>query len=863
VVVPFFLLLIARDLLLYDPPRVLAWRLFHEPRLADVPPWLLPLIPRPTGAFDRDPVALLLGGFAAALAVAYLIAALAGARTRLRGALVASAAVALVVVPTLAFIAMGSVTGRPYGQDGGVVQLPLAIDKILAGQSPYGADYSDSILGKQARVSEFWAAYGGNPILRHHAYLPGTHLLMMPFHVVGRALTGGLDPRLVTLLFSAFAAFLAARLVTDPGRRLAAVALVVLNPLVYWHQIFGANDVVVVALVLWAVRLAERGHPTLAGAITGLACATKQLAWPFAPFLLAALSGAGSLRELAGREALTRVARPVLAALAVFTLVVLPVAALDFEAFWGDIVVYNVGLPGGDNYPLGGTPGFGFANFLLYSGAVQSLRDHFPFGVFYLLLVPVGVLLLRHQLRDGAPATVLVTGSAALLASLYFSRVVHPNYLVLAATLLPLGALQRGRLPADVVVVPLLLLGLAVEVAEHQVLRTTWADAVNAGLPQLPGVGALSPRAGPGVTDDPLGLALSATAAGLAIGYLLAGVFSLRETGRLRVVMVAVLAVVVLPTLAVAGVGRLAGQTRSQHPWSTTVLKDAHWRAGALERPVPLEAWSTSFRRDPPGPALGGWPPTPGTDAVSALLSRLLVFDPRILAIAALFVVLALLRHLAPLPAAPTLTGAAVLAPVTAIGLAFGSGDVLVLAAALGALVLARRGWVVPAAAVVGAAAAVFPRVLFAAPFLLLPPRPDRRRLIETAAGLLIGLVALSAPLLLSSPPLFLETLVGTPVLPGVGLVNVALYWGLDGSEAARWVFLLAPWVVGALAWIVRIRSWSRGNALAQAAVALLLGMVVSSGASAHDLVAPMALLLLAATEATPARTDDGVSAAS
>ena len=51
---------------------------------------------------------------------------------------------------------------------------------------------------------------------------------------------------------------------------------------------------------------------------------------------------------------------------------------------------YNVGLPGGDNYPLGGTPGFGFANFLIGYGGIKSLKDYFPFGVFYLLLVPLG-----------------------------------------------------------------------------------------------------------------------------------------------------------------------------------------------------------------------------------------------------------------------------------------------------------------------------------------------------------------------------------------------------------------------------------------------------------------------------------------
>ena len=58
-VVPGLLLLIARDLSLFDPVRVLAWRLFHDPRLEAAAAWLGPLLPSPSGALDRDPVALL------------------------------------------------------------------------------------------------------------------------------------------------------------------------------------------------------------------------------------------------------------------------------------------------------------------------------------------------------------------------------------------------------------------------------------------------------------------------------------------------------------------------------------------------------------------------------------------------------------------------------------------------------------------------------------------------------------------------------------------------------------------------------------------------------------------------------------
>ena len=115
-VVPGALLLIARDLLL------------HEPRLAKPPGWLAPFLPRSSGVFDRDPVAMLLAAFAVGLAAVYFVAAINGARPRVRAMLLAAAAVILVALPTLAFIAMGAATGRPYGQDGGVVQLPLAVD---------------------------------------------------------------------------------------------------------------------------------------------------------------------------------------------------------------------------------------------------------------------------------------------------------------------------------------------------------------------------------------------------------------------------------------------------------------------------------------------------------------------------------------------------------------------------------------------------------------------------------------------------------------------------------------------------------------------------------------------------------------
>jgi Glycosyltransferase family 87 len=813
------------------------------------------LAPRPSGELDRDPIALLLAAFAVGLALLYLVLALGGARARTRAVVLGLAAGLLVIAPTAAFVAMGAATDRPYGQDGGVVQLPLAIDRILSGESPYGADYSGTILGKEARVSSFWEPYGGNPILHHHAYLPGTHLLSLPFHLGGRALFGFSDPRFVTLAAWLGAVALAARLVSGPERKLAAAALVAVNPLVYWPQIFGANDVVFVALLLGAVALARAERPVLAGAVLGLACATKQLAWPFAPFLLAHLAGARSWRELRSRPALRVLLRPALAAAAVFAMVVLPVAALDFRAFYGDIVAYNVGLPGGDNYPLGGTPGFGFANFLIYFGRVASLRDYVPFGFFYLLLVPLGLLLLGRQLRDGRAVTVLFTGSVALLASIYFSRVAHPNYLIAAATLLPLAALA-GSVSAEAILAPLLLLAVGVEIAENAVFRTTWEQAAAASLPtRLGGLASvLAPRAGPGLTTDPLGLLFSATAAGLAIVSLVGAAFGARPRWRLLLVAIAAVLIVAVPAVVLVTVGDRTGIRRGQDPWIVQVPADAARLAGAespYRKPLPTsprgrEAWATSFRLEPPRELLPERPLVPAGAAALAVPARAIGGrDPRLLSMAGLVLMLVLVARVVPDDRRGLAIASTALVPAVVFGVVFGSPALLPLAAlvALAFIDAARRPLL--AGIVAGVAAALDHRALLVSPFLLFGGgslEASRGRRLAVAAGLAYALLAL--PPVAMDPAGFLDTWRDAFRLePGIGLGNLFLYLGLD--EARGLWSTAALTVVG----IAGVGLWKARGAepLALAAAAALAILFVSAGASSAEALAiPLVLLGLA-----------------
>lgn len=757
------------------------------------------LLPRPSGDLDRDPVALALAALAAGFAIAYLILALAGARPRARLAVLALAALLVVAVPTAAFITMGAITGRPYGQDGGVVQLPLAIDRILSGQSPYGADYSDSMLGRQARVSDFWTEHGGNPILHHHAYLPGTHLLMMPFVPVARAAFGVFDPRVVTLLAFAVAGILAYRLGSSPSLSLCAAAAVWVSPLVYWQQIFGANDILVAALLLGAVHLARASRADAAAALVGLACATKQLAWPFAPFLLAHLSGAQTLGTLVAAPARGRLLRALTITTGVFLVVVAPVAALDFRAFWGDVVRYNAGLPGGDNYPLGGTPGLGLANFLVYFGAVSSLHDYVPLGGLYLLLVPIGVWLLREQLRRGTAADALLTGSAALLLSLYVSRVVHPNYLILAAVLVPAAVAAGAALTTDALIGGLGLLTLGVETAEGEVFATTWADAVAARWPPATGLlHVLAPRAGPALTHDPLGLLFSAIACGLGIALLVGGVLRMRRGARAAVLAVALVVLAVVPTWIVMTVGRLSGTPRVQDGWAAAV-----WPATNDTRPALREAWSTSFRKDPPGVLAVA--PAPAARAFARAFGAFGVRDPRGLALLSLALVAALIARAGARESALNRVAASVALPPAIVGAVFGSGSLVMFAIGLAVAEAVARVTQIP-----------------------------RANAIAGAIVVMVAIGVAAAPAVLG---------------PGLGLSNLRLYAGTTPgpSSLTRAALVVLVVVTGFL--LARRYSLDGPRRVAAAAGAVMIAVWLAPSAAPDDVLVPIALLAIAATD--------------
>ncbi len=677
----------------------------------------------------------------------------------------------------------------------------------------------------------------------------------MPFYIASKAALGVFDARFVTLVAYLLATWLAALLFETGPHRLMAAGIAALNPLVYWHQIFGANDLLFVALLLAAWLAVARGRPRLAGLLLGLACATKQLAWPFAPFLLLHLSGARQWSEILARETWRRLRGPLWLAAVTFAAVVGPVAALDPKAFYADIVVYNVGLPGGDNYPLGGTPGFGFANFLIYFGRVSSLREYFPFGVFYVLLVPLGLLLVREQFRDGGLPRAFLNGSLALLASLYFSRVVHPNYLIPLAVILPLAVLARGR-GVDGAVVPLSLLAIGVGAVENGVFRLTWDQAVATSWPKtLTGfAAALIPRSAAGLTADPIGLGFSALAAGLALVYLMVSALGGPRRLRLALVALAALLVVALPTVLVVSISERTG-IRGQDSWLVQAQADAdRLRSGVspyaeppADRPEGREAWSSSFRLEPARLLVPDRPTVPlGTAVLVAGVQTLGHRDPRWIVLLALAAAGALLVRSAPAEGRPLALGMVTVVLPVAFGAIFGTpvACAALLVSAAGPASAQSRP--VLAGVLLAVAAAMSGLVWAALPFFLLPffgeesPASIRRRGIAFVTTLL----ALGLPVALLDPRSFSHALARAgEMAPGLGLVNVVLYLGAENEPVSRMFFAAAPLIVLAVVvWLWRVGG---GRPEGRAAVAALLCLLLIPSVTPEAVALPILLAAL------------------
>lgn len=344
---------------------------------------------------------------------------------RLKGVGLALLIALMTVAPAVEAMATRAQVGLTVEQDS-LVQVELAVDRVLRGQPIYGIDWSGTELKRFPEIPS-----GPNPALRHFVYLPLTVLAGIPVRLVTQAFGFPFDYRAVLLGFLIIGLLATATLpVPPPGRFMIAVALF-LNPLISLYFWVGRNDISYVAILLLAFALLARGRPIASSAMLGVALALKPFAVFAVPFLVVTLWNRWQGRpDLHLREVAAAVGALVAAPL--FTIV--PFVLADPGAFWRDTVEYTSGA-GAAAYPIAG---FGFGALLVAFHVVRHRTDAFPFGIFQLAaalpVLWIGVKALHHHPTLGRW---IAAYTSLFLAFAFFARFFNDNYL---GTILALAA---------------------------------------------------------------------------------------------------------------------------------------------------------------------------------------------------------------------------------------------------------------------------------------------------------------------------------------------------------------------------------------------------------------------------------------
>jgi hypothetical protein len=324
---------------------------------------------------------------------------------------------------------------------------------------------------------------------------------------------------------------------------------------------------------------------------------------------------------------------------------------------------------------------------------------------------------------------------------------------------------------------------------------------------------------------------------------------------RLGVTVVAAALTIGVPALVLAGIGGRTGVVRAQDPAVVQAEADGG-RLLALRSPYTLppassprgrQAFSESFRLDPPAEILPSRPLLPpGASLLAALARGIGVQDPRLLSVLALGVLAVVAAvGFGGRQRRAALSLALLVGPL-AIGTVLGSPIALSLAAIVGAWAAARRGVGLGAGLLAGAAVGLDHRAALVVPFLVLAPE-NRVASRRGLGGALVAYLLVVAPLAFLDPRAFVFRLeaLETPGA-GLGLFNLFAYRGAEASAAALALAALAPLLLlGAVLWLLR-RRWPP---LALAGIASLAGILLAPAASAETVAVPLVLLGLAAME--------------
>lgn len=347
----------------------------------------------------------------------------------------------LAVIPCLHKISLRH-NGKPYefAHDGGVIQTEEAVKYVLDGKNPYHEDYYKTVL------DEYYTEYKQDEIkqslMHHYTYLPLTFLLPVPFYVLSQAAIGWFDMRFIYLLMFIISLYFLPKLTNSNQNKALFLITFALNPFFTPFVAGGRNEVFLLFWIILSIFFLMRDKPRTASAFLGFAGVTKPTAWFLIPFFLIYILNKHT-ESMSLKQKISFLIQQTYPLVLIFSIMIFPFLMWDFQSFQEDIFHWD------ETYPLGGTPGFGFANLLLYVG--YSKTDYFPFKYVQLILgLPLLYVLLKRQLQNNTISLMLVNYGILSLTLLYFSRFLHDNYIGYVFSILCLGFFTNARQTSEI-----------------------------------------------------------------------------------------------------------------------------------------------------------------------------------------------------------------------------------------------------------------------------------------------------------------------------------------------------------------------------------------------------------------------------
>lgn len=364
------------------------------------------------------PLWVVLVGLTGALAFG-LPLVLAGA-PRAAEALVPVLVIVIALISGWAAIARASGPGpvRDRAHDGGVLVTRAAAEDLAHGRNPYTADFLPDLPRSWQAVQGTDGTQVTNPVRDHYPYLPAAIVIHVPFVAGAGALGLTWDPRILGWLVLVATLVVLARRREPAWLRIGAMAGVG-SALTVVFLSWGTNDSLAVGLAVLALCWAD-DRPRLAGATLAVALSVKPLLLVLVPPLALAVLLAGGWAALRRWWTLP----------AVLVATCVPLLLADPAAFVDDTVLFNLGR----TRPLMPTSGIG-----LPAVAPSTFHGVLLGAITVLGLVAALVVPLWAVRRWPSVWTAGAASGIALLCVMVPARTFQTNYLVLVASLLPLG----------------------------------------------------------------------------------------------------------------------------------------------------------------------------------------------------------------------------------------------------------------------------------------------------------------------------------------------------------------------------------------------------------------------------------------